>query len=180
MKNSHRVLNIPGLLLALTLSGCAGRPDEQLQLAQKAMDEAKEQRAADFAPGDWKSADEAWQEAQGFMGKEQWSQAATALTRSRSRFERARDIAKGKRDDVSREVQNLEKTVGIQYNSLKESVQKKRVSAKVKKSLDDSIQEIEKAIGKLRSEIEGGEYLQARTTAQTTVRQIFEAEQLIR
>ena len=75
------------LCLTLALYGCGSRPDEQLALAQKAMDQAKEQRAAEFAPSEWRNAEDAWQKAQALLASESYGEAGTLFLRAKSRYE---------------------------------------------------------------------------------------------
>lgn len=169
-------------LLALSLGiisySCASRPDEEVRLAQEAMAEAKEQHAAEFATSDWDSAMEAWNQADAMLKQENYSQTRTILLRAKSRFEKARDIAKSKRDLLLSETQGLQKTIDIRYGALKGDTEKSsaKLAASRKQSLEDSFADIDKGIEKLKAEIEQGEYTAAKTTAQTTMRQVYETE----
>jgi len=167
-----------GLYLSLAFSGCTSRPEEQLAAAQKAMDQANEQRAAEFAPAEWRNAQDAWQKAQGLLASQSYGEAQTLLVRARSRFERARDIAKSKRGDIRKEIQGMEGTIDLRYKSLKENID--RGSAKLtsarKQGLTKSCTAIDKNIEKMKSDLEQGNYSQARETAQATLRQVYETE----
>ena len=175
---------IPGLALLTALllvtsgSGCSSRPEEQIKLAEKAMEEAKEQRAEEFAQSDWESAQQVWEQAQSQLKNQRYGEAGTLLLRAKSRFEKARDIAKAKRDEVLREVQGLQKAIDLRYKTLKTDVENSgaRLSPRRKKSLEDSFKDIDKGIEKVKADIEAGEYPEARTTAQITIRQVYEAE----
>jgi hypothetical protein len=164
------------LILSICSVGCASKPTEQLQLAQKAMEQAKEQHAEEFAAADWKTAQQAWEDAQSLIAKQSYGEAASLLLRAKSRFEKARDIAKAKRDDLRREVENNRKTINVRYEGLKSSMAAAKFPPAARKSLGESCGEIDKAIQKLQKEFDQGEYSQARYTAQTTLRQVYEAE----
>ena len=167
-----------GFVLCLTLAfyGCGSRPEEQLALAQKAMDQAKEQRAAEFAPAEWRNAEDAWQKAQALLASESYGEAQTLLVSAKSRFERAHDIAKSKRDDIRKEIQGMEGTIDLRYKSLKENISRAKLTSARKQGLTDSCAAIDKNIDKIKSEMEQGNYSRARETAQATLRQVYEAE----
>jgi len=79
---------------------------------------------------------------------------------------------------VLKEVQGLQKAIDLRYKALKTDMERNgaKLSPARKKSLDDSFKDIDKGIEKVQADTEAGEYSQARTTAQTTIRQVFEAE----
>jgi hypothetical protein len=167
------------LYLTLGLYGCASKPDEQLGLAQKAMDQAKEQRAAELAPSEWRDAEDAWQKAQALLSSENYGEAGTLLLQAKSRYERARDIAKSKRDELRKEVQGMESTIDLRYKSLKDNMSRATLAPARKQSLTDSCADIDKNIDKLKAEMEQGDYSRARETAQATLRQVYEAEKAL-
>jgi Domain of unknown function (DUF4398) len=167
------------LCLTLALYGCGSRPDEQLALAQKAMDQAKEQRAAEFAPSEWRNAEDAWQKAQALLASESYGEAGTLFLRAKSRYERSRDIAKSKRDDVRKEVQGMESTIDLRYKSLKDNISRAKLTQPRKQALTDFCSDIDKSIDKIKAEMEQGEYPRAKETAQATLRQVYEAEKAL-
>jgi len=175
---------IPGLALLTVLllvasgSACSSRPDEQMKLAEKAMEQAKEQRAEEFAQSDWANAQQVWEQAQSQLKNQRYGEAGTLLLRAKSRFEKARDIAKAKRDAVLKEAQELQKAVDLRYKALKTDVEGNvaKLSPARKKSLEDSFKDIDKGIEKVQADIKAGEYSRARTTGQTAIRRVFEAE----
>ena len=179
MKYSYLVLISLSVPLFVAFAGCSSKPTEQLELAQKAMDQAKEQHAEEFAQADWKNAHQAWEDAQSLIAQQKYAESGSLLLRAKSRFEKARDIAKSKREDLRREIDGLQKTIDTRYGSLKSGLSAAKLSPAVKKSLDESCGSIDKAIQKLRTEVEQGEYTQAKYTAQTTMRQVYEAEKEI-
>ena len=166
------------LFVVTSGSACSSRPDEQIKVAEKAMEQAKEQRAEEFAQSDWANAQQVWEQAQSQLKNQRYGEAGTLLLRAKSRFEKARDIAKAKRDGVLKEVQGLQKAIDLRYKTLKTDVETKgaKLSPTRKKSLEDSFKDIDKGIEKVQTDTEPAEYSQARTSAQTTIRQVFEAE----
>jgi hypothetical protein len=176
MQRTHLVLIPLFVVLSLISVGCTSKPDEQLQLAQKAMEQAKEQHAEEFAQTDWKTAQQAWEDAQSLIAKQQYAEAGSLLLRARSRFEKARDIAKSKREDLRREIENNRKTIDARYGSLKSAISAAKLPSGAKRSLDESCGDIDKEIEKLKAEFDQGEFTQAKYTTQTTLRRVYEAE----
>jgi uncharacterized protein DUF4398 len=176
MKHARRTC---ALALCLVFFGaCSSKPVEQLNLAQKAMDQAKEQHAAEFAQNEWRAAEQAWEQAKQLYAKEQYGEAGSLFVTAKSRFEKARNVAKSKRDAVLREVQNMQKTIDLRYKGLKSNMTaaEGKLSGAVKKSLEESCKDIDKAVDKLKGDIEQGDYTAAKTTAQTTIRMVYDAE----
>jgi len=169
----------PIVALCLVIAtACSSKPDDQMNLAQKAMDQAKEQHAAEFAANEWRSAEQAWEQGKQLYAKEQYGEAGQLFVTARSRFEKARNVAKSKRDAVLRDVQNMQRTIDLRYKGLKSNLAaaEGKLPAAVKKSLDESCRDIDKAVDKLKGDVEQGDYTAAKTTAQTTIRMVYDAE----
>ena len=179
MKRILQISIAMGLLVLLTNYGCATRPTEQIDRAEMAMNQAKEQRAEEFSPTEWRNGMTAWESAQEALDEKRYSEASTYLLKATGQFGKARDLAKGKRDELLREIQGLQKTIDIRYQSLKAAAAAARLAPKAKKELEASFSDIEQAIVKLKSQIEQGDYTPAKYTAQTTLRKVYEAEQTL-
>jgi hypothetical protein len=143
------------------------------------MDEARKAQADVYAVGDWNSANEAWDQAQSAMANARWAESRTLLLRARSRFEKAREIAKGRRDDTLREVQGLQRSIESRYKTLKYGILNTRLSAPRQKALAAACSEIDGLQATLRDALEGGKLLEARNSAQTTLQRIYEAEKVL-
>ncbi len=177
MKNLNLIL-LP-LVLVLFCIAC-GAPTEQIQNAQKAMDQAKEQRAEEFAPSEWATAKQAWDQAQSALARKDYGGANTLLLKAKSRFEKARDIAQGRREELLKEVTNLQKTIDIRYTGVKTAMQTAKLPAKKKQEILDSFKDIDQSIEKLKSQIGAGDLAPAKYTAQTTIRAVYDAEKAVR
>jgi len=164
------------LVLSLPFVSCSSPPTEQIQAAQKSMQQAQEQHAQEFAPADWKNAQQAWDDAQALITKQKYADAGQLLIRAKSRFDKARDIARAKREDLRRDIEGKRKTIDTRYDNLKSSLAAQKLPPAAKKKINDSCQDIDKGIDKLKLEFEQGDYTQALNTAMTTMRQVYEAE----
>ena len=178
MNKSHRNLIALGIVVLLCCYGC-GRPTEQIQLTEKALDQAKEQHADEFAPKEYNDAQQAWNQAQTALSKSDYGAASQLLLKARSRAEKARDIAKGRREELLKEVTGLQKTIDIRYSSVKTSFQTAKLSAKQKKEIEESFKDIDQAIEKLKSQLKSGDLAPAKYTGQTTLRSVYDAEKAI-
>ncbi|HYK88373.1 MAG TPA: DUF4398 domain-containing protein [Acidobacteriota bacterium] len=176
MNKSHRNLITLGLVLALCCFAC-GKPTEQIALAQKAMDQAKEQRAEEFAAKEWNDAMQAWNQAQAALAKDSYSESSAALLKAKTRFEKARDLAKGRREELLKEVTGLQKTIDIRYTAVKSSLETAKLSAKQKKDIEESCNDIDQSIEKLKAQIKSGDLAPAKFTGGTTLRAVYDIQQ---
>ncbi len=179
MKHKRLVLIAQFFLLSWMLAGCSSEPVEQLQLAQKAMDQAKEQHAEEFAPTDWKTALQAWEDAHALMSKQKYGEAGPLLLRAKSRFDKARDIARAKREDLRREIEGMQKTLDSRYASLKAGVESSKMSSAARKSMNETCREIGQEIEKTRAQFDQGDYAQTRSMVTTVMRRVYEAEKAL-
>ncbi len=173
-----RLLN--GLCLSILLAsfGCSVSYDEEMMLAQEAMDEAKTVRAEELASADWEHAMESWNEAQTAASNNQAS-ARTLFMSAKSRFNKAYEIANARKEHLAKEVGDMQLTIATNYARLKSAAEIRRLSSKIKKSLEESFEKIDTAISTLNSQVSNEDYVSATTTAQDTLQQIYDAEQLM-
>jgi hypothetical protein len=167
------------LLLTLILYGCSARPVEQIEQTEKTMEQAKAEFAEQFAPEDWRAAEEAWKEADAALQKESYGPATTLLLKAKTRYAKARDLAKNKRADAIREIKNFQKTAEIRFGELKTAIDAnaKKLTPARRKTLDDTCKEIEEKIARVTTQLENGQYSEAKYLAQTTMRQVWETQQ---
>ncbi len=167
-------------LLALLLAACAGRPQEELNRTQAAMEEARKERAPDFAQGDWEHAVEVWEEAQDLLKKEDYGKAALALNTARSRFVRARDISRSHREQFRAEAEDMQKTIGVRLERLRDDIKKARISSSLRRELDAACSDIDEGIRKTNALLEGERFLEARDISQELARKVYEIEVRLR
>ena len=177
MKYLLRFPAVIGILLPVVfMLGCASRPDEELKAAQAAMDAAKQEEAVEFASADWKNAMKAWDDAQSALSKQNYAEATTSLTTAKSRFDKARSIAKAKRDVVSKEVSLVQNTVNTRLSALKNRYETSKITAKAKKDIDASFQDLEVAVDKFNGEVLNGKLVDARASGQLAMQKLNEVE----
>jgi hypothetical protein len=162
--------------MALGWAGCASYPEQQLKLAQAAMEEAGKLQAEAFARANWEDAKKAWDEAQAQLSQQKYGLATASLTRAKSRFEKARDIAKAKREDVLEELKRSQLGINVNYTNLKTSMATARMSSTLKTAMEDCCRQIDGQVEKLTTEIDQGDYVKAQSTAKEALRLVSDAQ----
>ncbi len=176
MKSSLLLCLALGVMLALTVCGCASYPEEQLKLAQTAMDQAKEQRAESFAAGNWEDAMKAWDEGQEHIKNGKYALAGPALLRAKSRFEKAAEIAAAKRDVVMKELLESQRTFNVRYAALKNDLAATRVSASLRKEMEAAFGQLDQQSEKLITEIDQGDLVKAQATVKEALGNLYQSE----
>ncbi len=172
MQDLRRCAAIWVVLTTGCFLGCASRPEEAIKQAQKAMDEARQEQAADFAPGDWKSAQEAWDEAQAALGQQSYSDAKGHLARAKSRFEKARNIARAKREGVRNDIGALQSAVNQRFAAAKELFGSGRIKGKALNALKEPYRETEAAVERVNTEMLNDRLLQAQSEAKVAMQKL--------
>ncbi len=178
MKYSRLFYLLIILSLAFVVFGCSAKPVDAIQRAEKAMQQAKAEHAEEFAPEDWKAGDDAWRTAQSNLDKEKWGDAGPLLLKAKTRFEKARDIAKGKREEAIRDIKNTQKLAEMRCKVLKDDLDKnsKKLSAAKRKEMEETCKTAEEKIAKVNVQLENGQYSDAKYLAGSTLREVWEAQ----
>jgi len=178
MKFSRLIYLLLILSLAFVVVACSGRPVEYIERAEKAMQQAKEEHAEEFAPEDWKAGDDAWRSAQSFLEKEKWGEASTALLRAKSRFEKARDIAQGKRAAAIQEIEGTKKTAEMRLKALKDALTAggSKLAAAKRTEFEEACKAAEEKVAKVALQLQNGQYNDAKFLAGSTLREVWEAQ----
>jgi hypothetical protein len=163
--------------LAFLAAGCSGPPTSDIERAQKAMDQAKAQAAEMFASEEWNAAETAWKEAQERIDAKQYSQAISKLLKAQQAYQKARDVAQGRKEAAITQIKGDQKATELRCNTLKENVAAaKKLAAARKKELEDICKGVDEKVAKITSMLDQGEYNEAKTLASNTLREVYEAE----
>jgi hypothetical protein len=171
-----RCLFVSGVLFALICIGCASYPEEQLKQAQAAMDEALKHQPEVFAAGNWQDAKKTWDDAQALLSQQKYGQAAPLLITAKSRFIKAGQIAREKRGAILQEVTQAQQDINLRHVDLRSELAAARLSAPVRKSLEECCQRVQQQVEKLNTEIGQGELLKAQATAKETLKLVYEGQ----
>ncbi len=174
MKRLNRPQALLAVFLIAVLPGCASRPDEQINAAQAAMDEARGERAEIFAPADWTDAVTVWKEGQDLLEQEKFGEAASKFIRAKARFEKTRNIARSKREELAREVREQQGVINARYGLIQAELP--NVSGADRRSLEEACRDIDQEMAGLNESIDKENFLEAQDKAQTVLRKVYEAQ----
>ncbi len=172
MNNSFRILAAACVFLVLFFSACASRPDEQIKQATEAYNLAVEERADQYAPGDWKSAKEIWDQANDQLAKQNYAAAGSSFVTARARLQKARDVAKAERDSMLTQVKALQAGIATNYAAFKEALPPGKLTGAARKDFQAACQDIDKRIALIESQVSQGDYIGAKTNAQGALQAI--------
>ena len=178
MKFSRLIYLCLVLSLAFFVFACSGKPVEYIEKTEKAMQQAKEEHAEDFAAEEWKTGEEDMRTAQGLLEKEKWGEATTALLKAKAHFEKARDVAKSHRAAAIQEIENTKKAAELRCNTLKEALaaNSKKLAAAKRTEFEDACKSAEEKIAKVGTQLQNGQYGDAKLLAGTTLREVWEVQ----
>lgn len=177
MRYFHRfhLLFLP--LLVFVISGCSPRPTAQIERAQKAMDQAKAEHAETFAGEEWSTANAAWQEAQERLDAKKFTEAIPKLLKAQQGFQKARDIAEGRREAAITQIKGDQKASELRCKMLKDNLAAaKKLRADRKKELESACAGVEEKIAKITTLLDQANYNEAKNLASSTLREVYEAE----
>jgi hypothetical protein len=177
MKYSHQLSTLILLSFALLFIGCASEPTEQIEQTEAARKEAVEQFADRFATSEWSAAEEAWNDAATALEAGDYREARTNLLKAVTNYRKARDIARGQKDKISKEVEGLKIAIEKRTEMLRESTADMRLSAARKKDLEERFEDFAAKMKEIDEKLEAGAFEEAKTVAGRTMRSVYEAEQ---
>lgn len=178
MKNSYRFIALFVVCLTVIAYGCSARPTEQIAKAEKAMQQAQAEHADLFSPEDWIAAEKAWKDAQAKLDQQKYGDATLLLLKAKTRYEKARDLAKGKRANAIREITDLQRTIDLRCKGLKSGIDTKgkKLTAKQKQSLEDTCKSVEEKLVRIKTQLDQAQYQDAKYLAQTTLHEVYDGE----
>jgi hypothetical protein len=178
MKNSRFILILVALSLALLFLGCSGKPTEQIERAEKTRAAALAASAAEFAAQDWKDAEDDWAVAQRALENEKWGDAATALMKASAHYNKAAQIAQGLKDQTLKEISGTQETAKLRIETLRKDLEAnaKKVPAAKMKSIQEGIKAVQEKLASATSQVEKGQFQDAKLQAGTALREIWEAQ----
>jgi hypothetical protein len=164
---------------SLCLSACSGRPEQQIARTDQAMQQAKDEYSQEFAPEEWRTAEDAYNAAQKMLDQKKWREANMLLLKSMTGFQQARNLAKGKREEMIRDIQNSQKTVELRCKALREAYQAnlKRIPAAKRKEFEETCNAFEEKLSTISKQLDGGRYQDAKFLAGKTLREVWETRQ---
>lgn len=172
MDNSFRILAAACVFLVLLYSGCASRPDEQIKQATEAYNQAVDLRADQYAPGDWKSAKEIWDQANDQLAKQNYAAAGSSFITARARLQKATEVAKAERDSMLAQVKAMQDGIMTNYAAFKAALPPAKQVGAIKKEFQAACEDIDKRIALIESQITQGDYIGAKANCQGALQAI--------
>jgi hypothetical protein len=178
MKNS-RLIFLPALMATVLIClACSGVPTESIQRTDKAKADAAAERAEMFAPDYWAAAEEALRDANAKIAAKSYGEAGALLLKAKTNYDRARELAKSKREAAIKMITERQTTINIRMKSdLKDNPAASKLAPARKKEFDAEVQSIEDSVLKVTEQLKNGQYSEADLLSQQTLRKIFETQQ---
>jgi hypothetical protein len=110
---------IVGFLMLFVSYGCRGSAEIEMNEARRAMEEAERVRTESLAPADFEKARKAWERAQDADKEGNTGAAKVLYTSARIYFGQAADIARSRRDALSRELNGMQPVIGETLDKVK-------------------------------------------------------------
>jgi hypothetical protein len=178
MKYSRSFLFVMMIILVFFLSACSGRPTDSIQRTEQAKAEAAAEHAELFAADYWSAAEKAMQEANVKLDAKSYGEASNLLLKAKTNYNKARELAKSKREALIKSVNGTLVTIGKRMKSdLLDDPAAARLPAARKKEFDDRVKQIENGVATIEDHLKNHRYTEAETLAGRTMREVFEVQQ---
>lgn len=175
MKNSIRLFVGLSLLILIACYGCGVENSEvEMKAAQQAMDNARSIHADELAPSDWNAAMQAWE--QGQAAVKEGKPSKTFFLRAKSRFEKTAQIAKPIRDQISKEVSELQTNIGDGITKAKAALTGGKLNSRMQKQIKPIVAEVDASIKSVEDLVRQGDYMKARATAREIAQKVYNAQ----
>jgi hypothetical protein len=167
------------LLVLLFSYGCGGSSEIDRKQARAAMELAKNIHADVLAPKDFQQAQKAWDHAQAADKEGKTDAAKVLFSSAKIYFGDATDIAKAKKDALSRELSTMQASISNNFDQVKLDLSNNRLSDRQRSQVTAIISEVEKgnaSIGKLQDQ---EDLINAVATAKEVQTQIYHAQLIL-
>jgi hypothetical protein len=174
MRNSARFFIGFSLLVLIASYSCSENSEAEMKAAQQAMDNAKSFHAEDLATSDFKEAMVSWERGQNAL--KEGKPAKTYFLRAKSRFEKTATIAKAQLETVSKDITNMQMTIGERLAKVKIALEAGRLSSRIQNQIKPILEEVEAGTASINHLVDQGDYLKARATAKEIQTKVYNAE----
>ena len=167
------------LIISFCFTACSGRPEAQIGRTDQAREQAMAVEASIFASEQWVAADAAYREAQKMLEQEKWREANTQLLKAMTGYQKARNIAQGKREDKIQGIRNTQKTVQLRAEALQQLFRENlgKFSPARRKEFEETWKGFDEKLATVSSHLEQKRYQDAEMLAGKTLREIWELRQ---
>ena len=166
-------------LILLAFYGCGGSSEVEMKQAQKAMDDAKNFHADDLAPTDFQQAQKAWDHALAAVREGKTATAKVLFVSAKIYFGKAADIAKAKRDALSRELSGMQLMIDSNFDQVKSDLSKKNLSPKLEDKVRAIASEVVEGNASIRQLVDQEDLPKAVATAKDVQTKIYNAQLIL-
>jgi hypothetical protein len=160
----HALLAAGLLIFAfITQTGCAAKPDDELQMVKTAMEQAQDREASTYAPYDWDRARWDWEMANSLIAMGRYSEARNILVLAVGKFDSARDTATSRLEAVKSDVTTLQAELKLELDKLEQVENKAGTRQTVKQRIDRALPLIEQKFAAMQAAVDDKSFLEART-----------------
>lgn len=168
------------LLILLASYGCGGKISEtDIKLAQEAMVQAKSFHADELAPTDFQQAQKAWDRAQIAAKEGRTDTAKLLFVTAKIDFHKSIEIAKSKRDALSREIGALQLRISSDFDKVKSDLAENYLTPELKAQVKAITSEVERGNASISKLVDQEELLQAIATAKNVQTKVYNAQVIL-
>jgi hypothetical protein len=167
------------ILIVLASYGCGGSSEVEMNQARKAMDEAKSLHADDLAPTDFQHAQKTWIHAQAAAREGKTATAKVLFESAKIYFGKSAEIAKAKRDALSRELSGMQLMISSNFDQVKSDLSKNTLSPKLQDQVKAIASEVEEGNASIFELVSKEDFVKAVATAKDVQTKIYHAQLIL-
>jgi len=167
------------LLILLASYGCGGSSEIEMMQAQDAMDQAKKFHADDLAPTDFQQAQQAWDHAQAAETEGKTATAKVLFTSAKIFFGKAADIAKARKDALSRELSAMQLQISKNFDQMSSDLSRNNISPKQRDQVLAIASEVEEGKDSISELVIQEDLIKAVETAKDVQTKIYHAQLIL-
>jgi hypothetical protein len=165
--------------MLLAFYGCSGSAEIEKKQAQNAMDQANTYHAEALAPTDFEQAQTAWDHAIAAEKEGRTGNAKVLFTSAKIFFGKASDIAKSKREALSRELDSMQGMIGQNFGQVKIDLSTKPLSSSQRSQVAAIVSEVEKDNASISKLVLGEDFTKAVAMAKEVQTKIYHAQLIL-
>jgi hypothetical protein len=177
MKSLIRFLLGFGILASIAFCGCQANPQQEIKVAQRAMEEAKDFHSEELAATEWKEAMQAWEEAQAALKK--GDHPKDYFQKARSLFVKTIAAAQTRGAAMDKEINEVQKTINESYLRVKAALNKGPAKPKIQKELKPLLDEVAIDSSSVKDLIMHSDYTQAIAKVYDTKKKMLNIEKVL-
>jgi hypothetical protein len=168
------------VLVLLASYGCGGGSSEvEMKQALKAMNQARSRHADDLAPTEFQEAQKTLTHAQAAAKEGKTATAKVLFVSAKIYFDKTGDIAKAKRDALSRQLSDMQLMINSNLDQVKSDVSKKHLSPKLQGQVKAIVSEVMKGKASISKLVNQEDFLKAVATAKDVQAKIYQAQLIL-